>query len=135
MLDITEEIIQAAALYKAALKENKAELIFPLKDFNIVYVPHMPHSHRTIWIEANLILLYRSSEELASDYLPVSNLQNGARRGLYINVINEDYDIEYHITNMACSNLKQTYSRSLGQKYIEIEPEILLRVINLLSFA
>lgn len=131
-MDISEDIIQAAALYKAAFKENKAELLVSLKNCEIVYVPNMPHSHRTIWIEANLILFYSTSEELVSDYLPVSNLQNGTRRGLYCNIINDDKSIEYHVTEIASGNLQCPYTGK--PKFIEIESKTLLRVIDLLAF-
>lgn len=130
-----ENIIKASILYSDALKENHAELLLPLEDFKIVYVPNMPHSHRTVWIEENLLLLYVTEgvDDFAGDFLQASSTIQGIRRGVYCTAIEND-DIDYHITNMASNNLQQSFSRSLRPQYFEISPEVLLKVPKLLVF-
>jgi hypothetical protein len=136
-MELMEGVVEAAALYKAALEENQAELLISLDACKICYVANMPHSHRTQWAEANLIIFYIDPNppeyDIFSDYLLVSRLSSGTRRGLYFRVVADD-DLRVHICKMACDNLRLSYSRSLCPSYIEIDPQLMLRVAKLLVF-
>ena len=129
-----KETIQAAILYKLALEENHAELVVPLEDCRVCYVPNMPHSHRSIWIEEVLYIFYcSSSEEFGNDYLKVSDSRHGTRRSVHLDIVDNN-DIDYHMITIASSNLQQTYSRSLRPHYVEVDPVEILKVMKLLAF-
>lgn len=133
---ITDQIIDAVALYKDALRENQAELEIPLTDCEICYVPNMPHSHRTIWSQSDLFVFYRCSDgKWNSDFLKVSNSKSGARRGVYFTVLDCPQDIQDVIHNIACDNLQLPHSAILlNPQYIEIDPIVFSRLLNLLAF-
>lgn len=128
-----KDIVDACILYRDALKENQAELLVPLSDLRVVYVPNMPHVHRTIWTQSDLILFYKTENpDEYGDFLRASDGPNG-QRGVYFTAIIND-DIDYHVTKMACDNLRQDYTRILRPIYIEIDSNFLLKVPKLLSF-
>lgn len=131
---VKEEIIRAASLYKSALKENQAELIISLEQCRICYVHDMPHSHRHAWYEENLFLFYHPSDpKEIGDYLRAADLPSGDKRGLYVVTLDND-NIDHYLTEMVCDNLQLSYSRSMIPKYIEIDPDIFIRVSKLLAF-
>lgn len=128
-----EEVIKAAALYKAALKENRAELMVPLEDCKVYYIPSMPHCHREIWLAEDLIIFHATKEE-TDDHLQVSPLQNGLQRNVYFCAIDNYDDMEHHVIQVACYNMRQTFSRSLLPRYYYIDSILMLRMTSLLAF-
>jgi hypothetical protein len=132
---VDKHIIDACILYDDALRENQSEIIVPLEKCRIFYVPTMPHSHRTVWAQSDLLIFYCDDpNELAGDYLKASDTKDGVRRGVYFIVTqNDDYD--HLIIDMASGNLQQTFSRSFRPKYVEINYQYLLKIPQLLSFA
>ena len=132
-----DEIIKAAGLYKAVLKENKAEFLIPLEECKIVFIPNMPFAHRSIWTEEVLIIFYSNYLQYdEADYLVASNSIDGKRRGCFAQRLDDisDENIKCYITNMYCCNLQLEYDETKCPHYIEIEPDIFLRTINLLAF-
>ena len=128
-------VIKAVILYRDALQENQAELLVSLEDCSVVYVPNMPHSHRSYWTEANMFIFYKpkTSDNIDGDYLCVSNSSDGTRRGLWF-VITENDDFNYCIAKIACDNLQIPYSNQIHPSFIEISPQLILKTINLLAF-
>lgn len=131
-MNIELDVVDAAFLYRDALKENNAELLIPLKDCKIFYVPNMPHSHRSQWTEANLFIYYADLSGI-DDILCVSNASNGVRRGLYFRVVKNYNDLEEVLMIEARNNLQYSSQLQLPY-YIEIESKMLLKVLNLLIF-
>jgi len=130
---MNQYIIDACVLYRDALKENQAELSVPLNDLIVVYVPNMPHSHRTLWFESNLILLYKTENpDEYGDFITVSDGYNKNKRGLHFNGLPGN-DIDYHVTKMACDNLQEDFNTIYKPFYIEIDPIHLVKIPRLLA--
>src|ERR1035437_9607333 len=110
-----ENLIKAASMFKAGLIENKAQLIVPLEDYIICLVENMPHSHRSIWVEDNLLLFHYNSEEY-NDYLTVSNDELNGRRGIYI-INRNKQSLQDQINDIAMGNLQYQPSITLNQNF------------------
>lgn len=117
-MTIELDVIDAAILYADALKENKAEIIVQLKDCKIFYVPNMPHSHRSVWTEANLFIYY-ASDSFDDDFLSVSSTSSGIKRAVFLRIVEDYNNLENVLKTEACNNLQSPPINMQTPKYIE----------------